>query len=128
MPTPNGPLQSDAVFVLAEGASTLDPRRHLAAAGGRAGRVTGRPDVRWSKSHGESSTTEPAKTAEALRLDESLVTRGAVAATGPYLSERQWGTVREDDSELGDSWDYFTHDQALVAVPSWARGRPRRFQ
>ena len=31
---------------------------------------------------------------------------------GPYLSERQWGTVREDFSETGDAWDYFTHDQA----------------
>ena len=31
---------------------------------------------------------------------------------GPYLSERQWGTVREDYSEGGNAWDYFTHDQA----------------
>ena len=35
---------------------------------------------------------------------------------GPYLSERQWGTVREDYSEDGNAWDYFTHDQAR----SWA--------
>ena len=33
-------------------------------------------------------------------------------AWGPYLSERQWGTVREDYSEGGDAWNYFTHDQA----------------
>ena len=31
---------------------------------------------------------------------------------GPYLSERQWGTVREDYSENGDAWNYFTHDHA----------------
>jgi hypothetical protein len=31
---------------------------------------------------------------------------------GPYLSERQWGTVREDYSNDGNAWDYFTHDQA----------------
>src|SRR5262245_46262688 len=31
---------------------------------------------------------------------------------GPYLSERQWGTVREDYSDGGNAWDYFTHDQA----------------
>src|SRR5262245_32857862 len=31
---------------------------------------------------------------------------------GPYLSERQWGTVREDYSDSGNAWDYFTHDQA----------------
>jgi len=31
---------------------------------------------------------------------------------GPYLSERQWGTVREDYSPTGDAWDYFTHEQS----------------
>ncbi len=31
---------------------------------------------------------------------------------GPYLSERQWGTVREDYSEDGDAWNYFPHDHA----------------
>jgi len=31
---------------------------------------------------------------------------------GPYLSERQWGTVREDYSDNGNAWDYFTHDHA----------------
>ena len=31
---------------------------------------------------------------------------------GPYLSERQWGTVREDYSETGNAWDYFSHDQS----------------
>ena len=31
---------------------------------------------------------------------------------GPYLSERQWGTVRENYSEDGDAWNDFTHDQA----------------
>ena len=31
---------------------------------------------------------------------------------GPYLSERQWGTVREDYSDNGDAWNYFTHDHA----------------
>jgi len=31
---------------------------------------------------------------------------------GPYLSERQWGTVREDYSEHGSAWDYFPHDHA----------------
>jgi hypothetical protein len=31
---------------------------------------------------------------------------------GPYLTERQWGTVREDYSEGGDAWNFFTHDHA----------------
>ena len=32
---------------------------------------------------------------------------------GPYLSERQWGTVREDYSQDGNAWDYFSHDQVF---------------
>ena len=38
---------------------------------------------------------------------------------GPYLSERQWGTVREDYGEDGNSWAYFTHDQARSRAYRW---------
>ncbi|MGC1189891.1 MAG: hypothetical protein WA861_04845 [Candidatus Binatus sp.] len=38
---------------------------------------------------------------------------------GPYLSERQWGTVREDYSEDGDAWNYFTHDQSRSRAYRW---------
>ena len=38
---------------------------------------------------------------------------------GPYLSERQWGTVREDYSDDGDAWNYFTHDQARSRAYRW---------
>ena len=38
---------------------------------------------------------------------------------GPYLSERQWGTVREDYSEDGDAWSYFSHDQARSRAYHW---------
>ncbi len=38
---------------------------------------------------------------------------------GPYLSERQWGTVREDYSEGGHAWDYFTHDQSRSRAYRW---------
>jgi len=38
---------------------------------------------------------------------------------GPYLSERQWGTVREDYSDNGDAWNYFTHDQARSRAYRW---------
>jgi hypothetical protein len=40
-------------------------------------------------------------------------------AWGPYLSERQWGTVREDYSENGDAWSYFSHDQARSRAYRW---------
>src|SRR5215217_4875553 len=38
---------------------------------------------------------------------------------GPYLSERQWGTVREDYSDSGDAWNYFTHDHARSRAYRW---------
>ncbi len=50
--------------------------------------------------------------AEQRRLDECTGTVPAWKAWGPYLSERQWGTVREDYSPHGNAWDYFPHDHA----------------
>jgi hypothetical protein len=41
-------------------------------------------------------------------------------AWGPYLSERAWGTVREDYSEHGTAWDYFPHDQARSRIYRWS--------
>ncbi len=38
---------------------------------------------------------------------------------GPYLAERQWGTVREDYSDDGNAWDYFTHDQSRSRAYRW---------
>ena len=38
---------------------------------------------------------------------------------GPYLSERQWGTVREDYSESGNAWDHFPHDHSRSRVYRW---------
>ena len=38
---------------------------------------------------------------------------------GPYLSERQWGTVREDYSDDGNAWNYFSHDQARSRAYRW---------
>ncbi len=41
------------------------------------------------------------------------------ALWGPYLSERQWGTVREDYSANGDAWNYFPHDHARSRAYRW---------
>jgi len=67
----------------------------------------------------KNSTTEPTKTAEELRLDEAREKAVPWRQWGPYLSERQWGTVREDYSEDGNAWDYFTHDQARSRTYHW---------
>ncbi|MFZ5832166.1 MAG: MGH1-like glycoside hydrolase domain-containing protein [Planctomycetota bacterium] len=58
-------------------------------------------------------------TAEQLRLVEAREQKAAWKKWGPYLSERQWGTVREDYSEGGDAWNYFTHDQARSRAYRW---------
>ena len=56
---------------------------------------------------------------EELRLQEAKNEQIPWRKWGPYLSERQWGTVREDYSENGDAWNYFTHDQARSRAYRW---------
>src|SRR6516162_1762580 len=58
-------------------------------------------------------------TAENQRLDEARQQSRPWKKWGPYLSERQWGTVREDYSEGGNAWDYFSHDQARSRAYRW---------
>ncbi len=57
--------------------------------------------------------------AERWRLGESGQSRKPWKKWGPYLSERQWGTVREDYSPNGDAWNYFSHDQARSRAYRW---------
>jgi hypothetical protein len=57
--------------------------------------------------------------AERQRLREADAGRAAWRRWGPYLSERQWGTVREDYSPDGEAWSYFTHDQARSRAYRW---------
>ena len=59
--------------------------------------------------------------AESARLRECHESHVPWNKWGPYLSERQWGTVREDYSEDGNAWDYFSHDQARSPAYRWAR-------
>jgi Glycosyl hydrolase family 63 C-terminal domain len=60
-----------------------------------------------------------AKEPESARLDEACTAKIPWRKWGPYLSERQWGTVREDYSADGNAWDYFTHDQARSRAYHW---------
>jgi hypothetical protein len=57
--------------------------------------------------------------AELARLAEARERGVPWRKWGPYLSERQWGTVREDYSENGDAWSYFSHDQARSRAYHW---------
>jgi mannosylglycerate hydrolase MGH1-like protein len=56
---------------------------------------------------------------EKIRLEEAREGKNHWKKWGPYLSERQWGTVREDYSSDGNAWDYFTHDQARSRAYRW---------
>ena len=59
------------------------------------------------------------KTAEHKRLAAHRARKANWRLWGPYLSERAWGTVREDYSPDGDAWGFFTHDQARSRVYRW---------
>jgi Mannosylglycerate hydrolase MGH1-like glycoside hydrolase domain len=59
------------------------------------------------------------KTAEENRLADNTTHRVFWKKWGPYLSERQWGTVREDYSADGEAWNYFPHDHARSRAYRW---------
>ena len=94
------------------------------------------PDSTWAP----SSRPRPAADLKARHSDGTKRTqaRGGSASRatarerrpwrqwGPYLSERQWGTVREDYSDSGDAWNYFTPRPGALARLPLGRGRPRR--
>jgi len=71
----------------------------------------------------KSSQTRPqiayAETVEQRRLNETREKAVPWKKWGPYLSERQWGTVREDYSQDGNAWDYFSHDHARSRAYRW---------
>jgi hypothetical protein len=60
-----------------------------------------------------------AQNPESSRLEEARKTQIPWRKWGPYLSERQWGTVREDYSQDGNAWSYFSHDQARSRAYHW---------
>src|SRR5471030_2206159 len=61
----------------------------------------------------------PAKTTELIRLAQDARREKNWKRWGPYLSEREWGTVREDYSADGESWNYFTYEQSRARAYRW---------
>src|SRR5947209_10283934 len=59
------------------------------------------------------------QTTEDRRLEENRARKGYWKRWGPYLSERQWGTVREDYSQGGTAWESFSHDMARSRAYRW---------
>jgi len=64
-------------------------------------------------------TVETERGAERIRQDAEYAGTEDWALWGPYLSERQWGTVREDYSADGKAWEYFPHDHARSRAYRW---------
>ncbi len=71
------------------------------------------------KTQAERAGARKAVTQEELRLQEDRQRKANWKRWGPYLSERQWGTVREDYSPYGTAWDFFSHDQARSRTYRW---------
>jgi len=67
----------------------------------------------------EHSTHPYVEVTEQKRLNEAREKHIPWKKWGPYLSERQWGTVREDYSADGNAWDYFSHDQSRSRAYRW---------
>jgi len=63
--------------------------------------------------------SETTRLAENQRLLQARTNAVSWRKWGPYLSERQWGTVREDYSPDGNAWEYFSHDQARSRAYHW---------
>src|SRR5574339_1134676 len=59
------------------------------------------------------------RSVEARRLHENSAHNSPWRRFCPYLSERQWGTVREDYSRYGEAWDYLPHDHARSRAYRW---------
>src|ERR1051325_6343906 len=58
-------------------------------------------------------------TAEQQRLRVNATSKVPLEQWGPYLSDRQWGTVREDYSAHGNAWEYFPHDHSRSRAYRW---------
>jgi hypothetical protein len=67
----------------------------------------------------EHSSLSYIEVTEQKRLNEAREKSVPWKKWGPYLSERQWGTVREDYSSNGNAWDYFNHDQSRSRAYRW---------
>ncbi|WP_080055773.1 MGH1-like glycoside hydrolase domain-containing protein [Spirosoma aerolatum] len=67
----------------------------------------------------KTTKKQPNTVAERVRLQEQYSGKQDWLHWGPYLSERQWGTVREDYSPYGNAWEYFSHDHARSRTYRW---------
>src|ERR1043165_2707328 len=94
--------------------------------GARSARERAEQEHRWNQGEHVRRTERPSgaieeisMTHEERRLEDSRTRRAHWQRWGPYVSERAWGTVREDYSPYGNAWEYFSHDQARSRAYRW---------
>ena len=75
----------------------------------------------------EEQPTIAPKTSEGKRLAETYGRPLTWRKWGPYVSERSWGTVREDYSATGEAWDFLTHDMARSKAYRWGEDGHGRY-
>src|SRR4030095_7944910 len=81
-----------------------------------------RREITKGDSHTRAEAREPGRphmNVEHGRREEARIKEVPWRKWGPYLSDRQWGTVREDYSDNGDAWNFFTHDHARSRAYRW---------
>jgi hypothetical protein len=77
------------------------------------------PQASWLAGRESPVSDSGPAPAETRRLAEAQARAAHWKRWGPYLAERQWGTVREDYSSNGTAWEYFPHDQARSRAYRW---------
>lgn len=75
--------------------------------------------TKWTPTENQPIPFSYVEVNEQKRLNEARENQIPWKKWGPYLSERQWGTVREDYSEDGNAWAYFSHDQSRSRAYRW---------
>jgi hypothetical protein len=119
------PKQGGRVVAKARRAESPTPKRTIRNVGGsEPTRGVGAPktpprSVVEPKAGAPQPGTSPVAGAEERRLSEDAARLANWKRWGPYLSERQWATVREDYSADGNCWDYFPHDHARSRAYRW---------
>ena len=112
--------RSGAAAVLDDGSARTKPsERYTCFSGAAAASEPYRAPSARARPLSTSPMKERAATAEDRRLAEDAARSANWKRWGPYLSERQWGTVREDYSKVGAAWDDFPHDHARRRAYRW---------
>src|SRR4029079_18235122 len=116
---PGGSCQAHLRPWAREAVTAAGNRRGAWRSAGQRGATEGMPQASWPPGRESPVSDSGPAPAETRRLAEAQARAAHWKRWGPYLAERQWGTVREDYSSHGTAWEYFPHDQARSRAYRW---------